>query len=330
MARVGEGDPRWIVNEREDGSNVNQWHWDQKDKTKSAHEALKAAFQNAVLHKSSNFTIMATELTSFTGDVTVANRKGRLRCFFELQFNISWKAIDNDDNEEVLATGKFVVHDCDTQNYVEDFSIDVTGEHKKGEMHSEIMKQVRTHGKESLRNITRKVIDSDLMKANGVASQPMTSTSSTSASQLAKAPVKKDDSANQTSITKTKTWYAKKRDLYECFTEEQKVSALTRAPCKIDSVKQGKFSMLNDFITGEFLDLSENSEITMRWRLANWDEHDGKDSIVSIKLDGDDGAVKLTFDHSGIPMSSIESVRQGWERHFWGPMKQILGYGSAD
>lgn len=27
MARIGEGDPRWIVNEREDGRNVNSWHW---------------------------------------------------------------------------------------------------------------------------------------------------------------------------------------------------------------------------------------------------------------------------------------------------------------
>lgn len=27
MAKVGEGDPRWIVTGREDGKNVNNWHW---------------------------------------------------------------------------------------------------------------------------------------------------------------------------------------------------------------------------------------------------------------------------------------------------------------
>jgi hypothetical protein len=27
MAKVGEGDARWIVAERQDGTNVNQWHW---------------------------------------------------------------------------------------------------------------------------------------------------------------------------------------------------------------------------------------------------------------------------------------------------------------
>ncbi|XP_011797226.1 PREDICTED: uncharacterized protein LOC105511659 [Colobus angolensis palliatus] len=27
MAKWGQGDPRWIVEEREDGTNVNNWHW---------------------------------------------------------------------------------------------------------------------------------------------------------------------------------------------------------------------------------------------------------------------------------------------------------------
>ena len=31
MAAVGEGDSRWVVEHREDGRNVNSWHWDQLD-----------------------------------------------------------------------------------------------------------------------------------------------------------------------------------------------------------------------------------------------------------------------------------------------------------
>ena len=27
MAKWGEGDPRWIVEERPDAANVNNWHW---------------------------------------------------------------------------------------------------------------------------------------------------------------------------------------------------------------------------------------------------------------------------------------------------------------
>ena len=31
MARWGEGDPRWIVEERPDATNVNNWHWTEKN-----------------------------------------------------------------------------------------------------------------------------------------------------------------------------------------------------------------------------------------------------------------------------------------------------------
>ena len=31
MAKVGEGDERWIVKERADGQNCNNWHWTTKD-----------------------------------------------------------------------------------------------------------------------------------------------------------------------------------------------------------------------------------------------------------------------------------------------------------
>jgi len=27
MAKWGEGDPRWIVEQRADATNVNNWHW---------------------------------------------------------------------------------------------------------------------------------------------------------------------------------------------------------------------------------------------------------------------------------------------------------------
>ena len=31
MAKYGEGDKRWIVEERADGTNVHNWHWAERD-----------------------------------------------------------------------------------------------------------------------------------------------------------------------------------------------------------------------------------------------------------------------------------------------------------
>lgn len=35
MAKWGEGDARWIVNEREDGTNINGWHWEVRTRARN-------------------------------------------------------------------------------------------------------------------------------------------------------------------------------------------------------------------------------------------------------------------------------------------------------
>ena len=40
-AQIGEGDGRWIVKEREDGANCNNWHWTTKDVSGHVKDALK-------------------------------------------------------------------------------------------------------------------------------------------------------------------------------------------------------------------------------------------------------------------------------------------------
>ena len=32
MAKLGEEDPRWIVSDRPDGTNINGWHWEETNK----------------------------------------------------------------------------------------------------------------------------------------------------------------------------------------------------------------------------------------------------------------------------------------------------------
>ena len=41
MAKWGEGDPRWIVEERPDATNVNNWHWTEKNADQWSKNKLK-------------------------------------------------------------------------------------------------------------------------------------------------------------------------------------------------------------------------------------------------------------------------------------------------
>lgn len=42
MAKLGEGDDRWIVKERDDGRNCNNWHWSETNLTGWSKERLTA------------------------------------------------------------------------------------------------------------------------------------------------------------------------------------------------------------------------------------------------------------------------------------------------
>jgi activator of HSP90 ATPase len=52
MAKWGEGDPRWIVEERADATNVNNWHWTEKNATLWSKDKLKDLFTSVKVENS--------------------------------------------------------------------------------------------------------------------------------------------------------------------------------------------------------------------------------------------------------------------------------------
>ena len=49
MAKWGEGDPRWIVEERPDATNVNNWHWTEKNADQWSKKKIESLFTNLVV-----------------------------------------------------------------------------------------------------------------------------------------------------------------------------------------------------------------------------------------------------------------------------------------
>jgi hypothetical protein len=52
MAKWGEGDPRWIVEQRDDGRNVNNWHWTEKNATNWSKDKIKELFKQVKIENS--------------------------------------------------------------------------------------------------------------------------------------------------------------------------------------------------------------------------------------------------------------------------------------
>ena len=49
MAKWGEGDPRWIVEERPDATNVNNWHWTEKNADNWSKKKIKVCIRSGCM-----------------------------------------------------------------------------------------------------------------------------------------------------------------------------------------------------------------------------------------------------------------------------------------
>lgn len=102
MAKWGEGDPRWIVEERADAKNVNNWHWTEKNAGPWSKEKIKSLFTGFVIDSDKcNLFVFAyeidfieiTEVSKCEGDANANNRKGKLIIFYEWEVELAWKGI---------------------------------------------------------------------------------------------------------------------------------------------------------------------------------------------------------------------------------------------
>lgn len=93
MAKWGEGDPRWKVEERTDGHNVNGWHWSEKNclgwtKTKLDEFFMDMPLSVSVIEGNAKLV----SIKSCTGDASVMMRKGNKKtAIYDLNIVFSYE-----------------------------------------------------------------------------------------------------------------------------------------------------------------------------------------------------------------------------------------------
>ncbi|GFR49760.1 hypothetical protein Agub_g11921 [Astrephomene gubernaculifera] len=98
MAKWGEGDPRWLVEHREDGKNVNGWHWEEKDRKEWTKSRLAELFSGLVLLDAEDASegepakLKIERLKDLTGDASITTRKGNKRfAVFDMGLVLVWE-----------------------------------------------------------------------------------------------------------------------------------------------------------------------------------------------------------------------------------------------
>ncbi|KAH8409999.1 hypothetical protein KR009_003796 [Drosophila setifemur] len=356
MAKWGEGDPRWIVEERPDATNVNNWHWTEKNATPWSKERLNQLFNDFKIGKFPQLDIecVVETVDKCTGEATVNNRKGKLIFFYDWELVLKWSG-SLLNNSKLSHKGKLTIPNLSEENDLADIEITVTIDESNDE--SETLKQfmynvgrdrVRQQlgayirelkeeysknlilpkkGEESATGNPVSNANANATKANNVrnANQKVPSNTSVQAPKANNSSV--GCKLDVRTLSMTEEFRCKAVDLYNALTKPEMVTAFTRAPAKVEAVRGGEFVLYGGNVLGKFEELVPEKKIQQSWRLKHWSS--GHYSNVLIELEETSSSTLLTLKQTGIPASEYDVMKKNWYCYYWGSIKQTFGFATS-
>lgn len=116
---------------------------------------------------------------------------------------------------------------------------------------------------------------------------------------------------------------AKPAEIYQAWLSSAGHTAMTGSPAVVDGKVGGEFSAWDGYIFGKTLELTPHGQIVQSWRTSEFPD-DAPDSQVEVNLEEVSGGTRITLKHSNMPVSQVDSYRQGWEDYYFKPMKEYF------
>ncbi|CAH8663814.1 unnamed protein product [Dicrocoelium dendriticum] len=334
MARWGEGDPRWIVEERADAKNVNNWHWTEKNATQWSIDVIKELFQNFSVENES-FVCNSLCITKCEGESHVNNRKGKLIFFYEWHIEGDWTGQLKTGENKTTFSGKVEIPNLSEEYTVDELDISVSCSSSTSDGDA-IRKFMQTVGageiKSRLGLYLRKLKEEYSQNLILPTKSPLEVTNCNPASPNPPALKRteptycrqpKDLSVKE--LTFTDEFFCTPEDLYKVLTTKELVQAFSRDEAVVDATIDGKYSIFGGNVTGVFTKLVPGKNIGMQWRKREWP--DGHFSDLSLEMSAFDGGTRLVLNQTGVPAYDVENTTNGWRSNFFATVKQTFGYG---
>jgi activator of HSP90 ATPase len=132
---------------------------------------------------------------------------------------------------------------------------------------------------------------------------------------------------NTTTVTDNEEFRTTAAELYQTFTDPQRLAAFTRAPPKVfeGAKKGGKFELFDGNVSGEYLELQEPTKIVQSWRLNQWPA--GHYSKLQIEFDQNDvdAVTVMRVEWSGVPIGQEEVTKRNWLEYYVRSIKRTFG-----
>ena len=129
MAKWGEGDSRWIVQERDDGANVNGWHWQERNMMGWGKDRMSQLLTAITFElPGSEGAARVVEISKFEGDASVNTRKGNKKfAVFDLSVTCKWEGECVDaEGKETTAKGEIKLTEFASENDEDEYVFKVT------------------------------------------------------------------------------------------------------------------------------------------------------------------------------------------------------------
>lgn len=350
MAKWGEGDPRWIVEERADATNVNNWHWTEKNANQWSKDKLRELIVGCTF-ENDEFIGKVTSMSKCEGEASANNRKAKLIFFYEWSISGEWEGSLKNSENKTKYKGNYEVTNLSEEYEPREAEVEFTIKDSKQQKLKEF---ARKQGLSKMRDNFEKYLTQ--MRdhfgqglilptggaANGQATTPIKSapapatTKTTAKPAASQAPSTTSTSSSSESaanietkkLTLTEEFKCKAADLYQVFVDLNMVRAFTNGGIVTYEPKPGgQFALFDSNISGKFVSLDEkNKKISMLWRNKRWpDEHF---SVANMEFQEKSDHTILKLVQTNVPANFVENTQDGWRHFYFNSIRQKFGFGS--
>ncbi|KAM3339392.1 activator of 90 kDa heat shock protein ATPase isoform X1 [Capsicum galapagoense] len=354
MARLGEGDKRWIVEDRPDGTNVHNWHWAETDCIEWSRSFLTNLLADKiVIDGEGNIKIRTKKLEKLEGEAYVNIRKGKIIPGYELNLVLSWEGEvkgDEDAGTSVMKVeGNVEFPYIADENADEDPEVKVTvkdegpiGKRLKDAFVAKgkpfVLEQVKSYvnamakgGPAKEEGEVKKVVKKPSGTGNVAVAAPVTTAVVDEKAKVVEKKEKKKEGFK--TITMTEKFSCRAKDLFEILMDENRWKGFTQSNARISKEVGGEFTIFDGSVTGTNVELQGGKLIVQKWRFGSWP--DGLQSMVRIVFEEpQSGVTVVKLTHTDVPEEDrygnatvVENTERGWRDLIFHRIRAVFGFG---